>query len=234
MIGLKYNLPYINMDEYIDTDSFLNLSSHICEGISKSEYHICDPGSRTEGIEGYPDLLHPHEAEKYIEAKGNNIFQKRMYLKYMHKVIYPVQGIYIRKQNNYHNKHLTKECNNTNNAKHFSKLLDYIYTLPFVEVGRVFIFLQEHFAPLTKHRDSMDEDYNNNVTDFLWFTIDKNAMRFYIEGDKKHYINSTCAWFNENDLHGSDGVPEATFCLRIDGVFDAEFKNRIITKHYSE
>ena len=75
----------------------------------------------------------------------------------------------------------------------------------------------------------MPGEFNPDVGEFLWWTIDSNAMKFFIreEDGTKKYPTSTCLWWNEHDLHGSDGVPEATFCLRVDGVFTDDFRNKI-------
>lgn len=235
MIGVDYDLPYVNMDNYIDVDEFLSLSKEICVGLSKSEMFYPSPGSRTKGVEGFPDMEMPYEGEqKYKEiTKGMNEKEKRLFLKFYKKVFYGTTGVFIKKHNGYHNKHLASHSDYTENAKHFPNFVRYIEdVLPFEQVGRVFVFVQDHFCPLVEHRDSMDDDYKGELTDFLWFTIDNNAMNFWVRdnNNEKHLIKSTCAWFNENDSHGSDPVPSATFCIRIDGVFKEDFKNKVLSE----
>ena len=229
-ILLEYtkSLTYKNLDNIIDIDSFLRLDEEICMGIAKSDPHICDPGSRVIKLD--PDLVYPYEVEPLWkdELKHLTTYQKRTFLKYYRKVHYAVGGIFLRTHKGYKNKHLSQGAEWTDNAIHFPQLVEYIKTLPFTEIGRVFFFTLDHFSILTEHRDSMYDGLDDNVSEFLWFTIDKNAMRFYIKDDNnvKHYVESTCAWFNDNDRHSSDGVMDATFCLRIDGVFTEEFREK--------
>lgn len=232
MIGTEFNLPFVDMDKYIDTEKFLELSEEICRGIAKSSIHYSNPGNRTYPLENGCDLQLPWDAE--IEnadlIKGMNDVEKRIFLKYYKNVLYTTTGIFIKKHKGYLNKHLDSHSELTENAKHFPNFLKYIDELPFEQTGRIFIFLQDHFMPLVEHRDSMNDNYTGELTDFLWFTIDKNSMNFFIRdnNNKKHYVSSTCAWFNENDRHGSDGVPSATFCIRIDGVFKKDFKEKVL------
>ena len=233
MIGVNYGVPYVNMDPYIDVEKFLSLAPEICAGIEQSEQHLCNPGSRTVGIENYPDLLHPYEAEKLYadEVAGMSDIEKRSYLKYYRKVCYPVAGVYIKRQQNYLKKHLAEYSEYTANAQFYPKFIEYVENdLPFSEVGRIFIFCQDHFAPLTEHRDSMNDEYDNELTDFLWLTIDQNQMQFYLrdlEQNKIFIEGCTSAWFNENDQHGSPGVADATFCIRIDGVFKPGIREQV-------
>lgn len=235
MIGVDYNLPFVDMDKYIDIDKFLSMSEEICRGISKSNFSFASSGSRTYGLENYPDVQMPYDSEiKYKDlTKDLKENERRIFLKYYKKVWFGTSGLFIKKNKGYLNKHLAKFSEYTENAEHFPNFINYIENdLPFEQIGRVFIFLQDHLAPLAEHRDSMDNNYKNELTDFLWFTIDKNSMKFWIRdnNDQKHYINSTCAWFNENDRHGSDGVVDATFCIRVDGVFKPEFKTMILNE----
>jgi len=232
MIGVEHNIPYVDMDRYIDTERFLSLSEEICKGISKSALHYSNPGNRTYPLENGCELETPWTAEQeYADIiKGMNDYEKRVFLKYYKKVLYSTSGVFIKKHKGYLNKHLDEYSELTENAKYFPKFLEYVNDLPFEQTGRIFIFLQDHFMPLVEHRDSMNDDYTGELTDFLWFTIDRNAMKFFIRDDNmnKHYVKSTCAWFNENNRHGSDGVDAATFCIRIDGVFNKEFKQQVL------
>lgn len=227
-----YNKPYIDMDPYVDTETFLNCTEEICKGLSKSEMFYASSGSRTYGLEDFPEIQMPYESEiKYKElTKGMDVNEKRLFLKFYKKVFYGTKGVFIKQHDNYNFKHLSSHSKYTENSKYFPQFIKYIESLPFEEIGRVFIFVQEHFMPLAEHRDSMNDDYTDELTDFLWFTFDKNEMRFWIrdEDNKKHYVESTCAWFNENDRHGSDGVPNATICIRVDGVFKPDFKEKVL------
>lgn len=233
MIGLEFNRPYVNMEPYIDIEKFLSLTEEICMGIAKSELHYPNPGNRAIPDERYPDMLLPYESEIKWADKLKNLStsEKRRFLKWYKKVYYSSSGVFIKQHNGYLNKHLDEYSEWTENAKHFPNFIKFIEEdLPFDQTGRIFIFCQDNFAHLTEHRDSMNDEYDNELTDFLWLTVDNNAMRFYIRdnNNEKIYIESNCAWFNENDRHGSDGVPDPTFCIRIDGVFTPEFRETVM------
>jgi len=232
MIGSKFNKMWLNLDDLVDTKSFVDLSEEICLGIAQSQPHICDPGSRVTKLKNsmkYPFEIEPKWKDKLKEM---SLYEKRTFLKYYEKVHYSVSGVFLRQHTGYINKHLSEGAQWTENSKYFPNLVNYINTLPFNEFGRVFIFTLDQFSILTEHRDSMYDGLRDDICEFLWFTIDNNAMRFYIkdDNDQKHYIKSTCAWFNENDRHSSDGVTDATFCLRIDGVFTKKFREQIKCK----
>lgn len=218
---------FINLDEYVDIDSFISSAAReMCIGISKGRKGLCHPGSRATGIEGYPDLKHPYEFENFFKEQDSDYLkdldhdQIREYIKYYYKIHYPVENLHIKIPKTYHTRHTELGSKYTENAKHFPNLIDWIENKsPFKEVSRIQLFILNSFAKLTAHRDSIDDDYTNKP-DMLWFSIDKNAMRFWIkDGDKKYYPDCTCAWFDENQEHGSDGVADATFCLRLDGTF---------------
>lgn len=232
MIGSYTKNIWTDLDDIVDTKTFLSLSEEICMGIAKSsttQPHICDPGSRVVKLK--PEMIYPFEIEPKWKDKLDDLtpYEKRIFLKYYEKAHYSVGGVFLKFHNGYMNKDRDEGAVWTPNAQHFPNLVKYLHTLPFTEFGRVFIFTLDHYSVLTEHRDSMYDGLRDDVPEFLWFTIDKNAMRFYIKDndDQKHYIESTCAWFNDNDRHSSDGVIDATFCLRIDGIFTDEFREKV-------
>tara|TARA_B100001778_G_scaffold148624_1_gene122248 strand:- start:13818 stop:14546 length:729 start_codon:yes stop_codon:yes gene_type:complete len=236
MIGLDYSIPFLDLDDIVDTESFLKLDKEIAMGLAKSYLHICDPGPRVYKLQN--DLIYPYEEEykHKKEVEGLTTYERRTFLKYWKDIHYSVSGVFLKKHKGYLNKDSGEGAEWTNNAKFFPELIKYINTLPFINFGRVFFFTLDHFSILTEHRDGMYDGERNDVCEFLWFTIDKNKMRFHLVDEQengikvKHYPESTCTWFNDQDRHTSDGIPQASYCLRIDGVFTNEFREKIKCK----
>ena len=236
MIGLDYNKPLVNLDDLVDIDGFLKLKKEIAMGIAKSYPHICDPGPHVYKLQD--DLIYPFEKESEYadDVQGLTTYEKRTFLKYYADIHYSVSGVFLRQHSGYINKDSGVGAEWTDNAKHFPQLVEYINKLPFKEFGRVFFFTLDHFSILTEHRDGMYDGERDDICEFLWFTIDNNKMRFHLveeqeDGTKvKHYPEGTCVWFNDRDRHTSDGVPQATYCFRIDGVFTDEFREKVRCK----
>lgn len=124
----------------------------------------------------------------------------------------------------------TKENNNwTESAKNFPKLLEYIKTLPFKEIGRVMFFTTYPNAGVTIHRDSVvaeHTDHNINLffdggwrPSFIW--NEKTKEKKYLENDAKSYF------FNNRDYHGVDPEPVFRYTLRIDGTFTDEMCEKL-------
>ena len=61
MIGLDYSIPFLDLDDIVDTESFLKLDKEIAMGLAKSYPHICDPGPRVYKLQN--DLIYPYEEE---------------------------------------------------------------------------------------------------------------------------------------------------------------------------
>jgi hypothetical protein len=112
----------------------------------------------------------------------------------------------------------------TENAKYFPKLIEYIKTLPFKEVGRIMFFTTYPNAGVVTHRDSVvaeHKDHNINLffdggwrPSFIW--DEKTKEKLYLpEGAKSYY-------FNNRDYHGVDAEPVFRYTLRIDGTFTDE------------
>lgn len=112
----------------------------------------------------------------------------------------------------------------TENAQHFPKLIEYIKTLPFKEIGRVMFFTAYPHSGVVTHRDSIvaeHKDHNINLffasgwrPSFIW--DEKTKEKCYLpEGARSYY-------FNNRDYHGVDAEPVFRYTLRIDGTFTDE------------
>lgn len=135
-------------------------------------------------------------------------------------------SILLRHPRSYMMKNYASACFDTKNIDHFPSLMDFIRDLPFTEVGRVLIFINDHDLITHTHRDT---DIFPHRHEFIWFrpNLDK---RFFISNEDqtfKSYVTSYSTFFNEQDMHGTDASSKMCFSLRVDGVFTEQFRKQL-------
>ena len=112
-------------------------------------------------------------------------------------------------------------------AEEFAELMDFIATLPFKATGRMIIMYDDGGRAVSAHRD---HDSQELCHEFIWFRTNF-AKPFYMlnpETGEKTYVRSHAAWFDTvNQFHGADGCGGLSFSIRVDGVFDDQFRARI-------
>jgi hypothetical protein len=110
----------------------------------------------------------------------------------------------------------------SSNAAHFPELLDWIYTLPFLDVGRVLLFVTRHYMHGDIHYDRRD-DWLDGRHHFIWLNpFDQKNFYIYANGEKIR-VNSKAAFFDTSYLHGSGVHDRSVYSLRIDGQLDKSF-----------
>lgn len=112
-------------------------------------------------------------------------------------------------------------------AAEFSRLMDFIETLPFEGTGRMLIIYDDQGLCVPAHRDHLEKEVCH---DFIWFRT--NLLKpFYMynhHSGEKLYVTSYSAWFDTvNQFHGSDPAPGLSFSIRVDGIFNSELRRRI-------
>lgn len=113
-------------------------------------------------------------------------------------------------------------------ATRFPKLLKYIETLPFKEIGRVLFFTTYPNAGVVMHRDSnVNEHKDHNIN--LFFTGGRPSYVWDDINNKKVYLDPTAKsyFFNNRDYHGVDPEPQFRYTLRIDGTFTDELQEKL-------
>jgi hypothetical protein len=115
----------------------------------------------------------------------------------------------------------------TQSAANFSRLMDFIETLPFEATGRMLIIYDDQGLEVPAHRDHLEQDVCH---EFIWFRT--NLLKpFYMynhQSGEKLYVKSYSAWFDTvNQFHGSDAAPGLSFSIRVDGIFSREFRRSI-------
>ena len=115
----------------------------------------------------------------------------------------------------------------TDETSEFTLLMDFIATLPFESTGRILLIYDEGGRSVPAHRDHESTDICH---DFIWFRTNLQKP-FYVLNEvtaEKQYVDGYSAWFDTvNQYHGSDAVDKLTFSVRVDGVFNDEFRKQI-------
>jgi hypothetical protein len=114
-------------------------------------------------------------------------------------------------------------------ATKFSRLMDFIETLPFERTGRMLIIYDDQGSEVPAHCDHLEKDVCH---EFIWFrtNLTKPFYMYNHHSDEKLYVESYSAWFDTvNQFHGSDAAPGLSFSIRVDGIFSREFRRNIPT-----
>jgi hypothetical protein len=115
----------------------------------------------------------------------------------------------------------------TEAAEQFSLLMEFIQTLPFDRTGRMLIIYDDQGLEVPAHRDHLETEVCH---DFIWFRTNLTKP-FYVYNHltkEKLYVESYSAWFDTvNQFHGSDAAPGLSFSIRVDGVFNDQFRKEI-------
>lgn len=109
-------------------------------------------------------------------------------------------------------------------AQYFPKLLKYIETLPFKEIGRIMFFTTYPNAGVLTHRDAVVTEHSDHNIN-LFFTQGWRPSYVWDEiTEEKHYLpkGARSYFFNNRDYHGVDPEPAFRYTLRIDGTFTDE------------
>jgi hypothetical protein len=118
----------------------------------------------------------------------------------------------------------------TRNAKaYFPKTIELVRSLPFSEVGRANIMGLESFDHGTVHRDG-DPAEQTSPDMFITIVPGERKELFLWDDTAMREIDVTARayWFNDFDYHGVRAAPGFRYSLRVDGVFETAFMNRLI------
>jgi hypothetical protein len=248
-LGIKKN-PIISMDQYIDNSMDTEIHIECCQGLAlSSEYKMgmiygdIPPeeeikykgnGSWTKVLKNLdyidPTGIHHKALLEVIERSP-----KGMEMQSIYKYVYFALGsaipwffaLYL-KHSDFDKK--TVENNNwTAASEHFPKLLKYIKTLPFKEVGRVLFFTTYPNAGVTIHRDSIVAEHKDHNINLFFDGGWRPSFVWDEKKKEKHYlpIGSKSYFFNNRDYHGVDPEPTFRYTVRIDGTFTDELCDKL-------
>jgi hypothetical protein len=236
--------PFVVADQFIDLKGLEELEKEICYGIAQSDIQagIYGPGIKDSSKYGSylghsfryaKQSMSDRERTAYESLTRN---QRALFFK-LYEGMYSASTVtYIREFKeksitSYLAKGTEAGTDFTENAKYFPKLIDWIYKLPFSEVGRVIFFMHEHDCQLLTHRDGRKYEPHHN--EFLWLNpIGKKNFFVYNENtDEKHIVAGKAIFFNDLDMHGGLPVDRMTWTLRVDGKFTDEFRKQLGIDH---
>ena len=247
--------PYINLDPYIDIDTYKKLHYKLCEGLVKSEYkkegNMVKPGG-CEGaydlwfkpiyqvLEEYHELPDDHEIKQIGKKIGeyDNRDQFILFLKLSMGAYDPYQFIFIKsEEGGWESRFEEKQW--TSDSKYFPELRQWLEKLVsdkvFEHLGRVIFFKAEHDVFMPLHRDLIlpnENDYTDHRHEFIHIRTNLDKPVYIWDGkDKKIRIESHATFFNDQDWHAGGKTPKQTFSLRIDGKFTESFRKKIGIGH---
>lgn len=109
----------------------------------------------------------------------------------------------------------------------FSKVMDFVATLPFKSTGRIIMMYDYNNKRVTAHRDHTKINICN---EFIWLRTN-TTKPFYMMNSKtgeRKYVESYSAWFDTvNQFHGADAAAGLSLSIRVDGTFNDELRSKI-------
>ncbi len=114
----------------------------------------------------------------------------------------------------------------------FPKTIAFVRKLPFVSIGRcnVMGLASNDFG--TVHRDGVPSE-KPAPDPFITLCPKRDKRLFLWDEDekRKHYVDSRAYWFHDCDYHGVDADPWFRYSIRVDGVFQPDFLERLRLDH---
>jgi hypothetical protein len=110
----------------------------------------------------------------------------------------------------------------------FPRTVAFVQGLPFREIGRCNIMGLEPNDHGTVHRDG-DPAVKTEVDHFITFCPGGGKRLFlWCEETRTEYpIDRRAYWFNDSDYHGVEAAPWFRYSVRVDGVFEEDFVEKI-------
>ncbi len=110
----------------------------------------------------------------------------------------------------------------------FPRTIAFVKSLPFTEIGRCNIMGLHAFDHGTVHRDGEPEE-QRAPDHFITFAPggDKRLFLWDETAREELPIAARAYWFNDFDYHGVSPAPRFRYSIRVDGVFDPSFIDRI-------
>jgi hypothetical protein len=223
-------LPYINLEKYIDLTSFDRLLPEIYKGMTLATdlriigSHEIYPGSinpKAQGLEFTPlyesyktwNTL-PHDDPLKLAGNDLDYNQLTTYLKYAFGG-YDLYSRFVLFEN------CDQEIKLEKCSDYFRGLIEWILNLKSLDAGGIPF---EHCDPIKTPEEA------SQIPQFIHIKTDLDRP-FYVKNSltkEKYYMDTRVAWWDERDWHGGDPINRVTFTVRIDGCFSNEFKNKIL------
>ena len=236
--------PYIDLEKYIDLNSFDNLIPEICKGMTLASdlrifgSQIIYPGSINPNAQGckFTPLYEsyksweglPEDDPLKVAGKDLNYNQLTAYLKYAFGG-YDLYSRFVLFEN------CEQEIVLEKSAEYFPDLIDWIFELKtkgiFSSISGATIFVLEAGGIPFEHCDpAKTPEELKWLPEFIHIKTDLDRPFYVINPvtKEKAIMNTRVAWWDERDWHGGEPINKTTYNFRIDGCFTPEFKEKIL------
>ena len=214
----------------------------------KQSSYIADWKPIYQAFDEYQKLPEEHP----IKVEGNKIYPKNFkdykernlftrYLKTALGANDPYVYYFLWEEGDWNNRNATREP--TELQKFFPGVTKWVENLVeeniISRIGRVIFFVCDHNGRAFEHRDLIVNkdgslpDYSPHKNEFMHIRP-RTKRGFYLwdpEKERKVYINSQSAFWNDQDWHGGESSTEQEYGMRIDCVFTDEFRKKIGIDH---
>lgn len=229
------NQIWINLEDYLDLSAFAKIEDKINYAIAKnydaisyglvSRTSLLDPSRenyaelRVSLKEQHPELTQS-QANMLARISGASTFGSTLSLRTVNG--YPA---------NYSMKHKKSGTSDARFSSDFKFLFDWINDQHcFSDYGRVLFFIDCPNESVPIHSDYGDI-HSVKRDMFFWITSSFNPKQIFVynqETKEKIYCPYRATIFNAANWHGAQGHPECvSWSLRVDGVFNKEWANRV-------
>jgi len=220
---------------WVETETHRD-AMHAIQGMSREEVaELVALGDDDEGPAldpGDPHLTFGDETDRPFTVAQQRFLEQRYGVYFPWKVCY-----HLLDNDRWEDKHSGEGKDFSEEAREvFPRTVAFVESLPFVEIGRVVIFglLAHDHAPA--HRDS-EPGKALAIAQSISFEPSRGApgaaerhKRFYLaapHGSREEPVEAPIYWFNDMDWHGVHPDPWFRYSVRVDGVFEPEFLDRI-------
>jgi Rieske 2Fe-2S family protein len=220
--------PWVNEDPYVDY-------MHVIERFSREEFVRFVSFANAEGGVGAGFDPDKRETYRFGDETDNPLSPEQMlYLKYRYGVYFPWKVCYHLLENDrWEDKHSGAGKDFTEEARRvFPRTVAFIEGLPFREIGRCVLFGIEANDHAPSHRDS-EPGKALSIAQSISF-CPRRDKRFYVcdpTGASKTLIGAPIYWFNDMDYHGVEPDPFFRYSIRVDGIFESDFVERLRRRH---
>jgi Rieske 2Fe-2S family protein len=215
--------PWVDVDPYVDY-------MRVIERFSREEF------VRFVSFGPEPERFDPDRRATYRfgdETDHPLTREQMLFLEYRYGVYFPWKVCYHLLENDrWEDKHSGEGKDFTEEARRlFPQTVSFIEGLPFREIGRCVLFGLKANDHAPAHRDS-EPGKALSLAQSISFEPARGIAdkRFYVcdpEGGNKTVIEAPIYWFNDMDYHGVEPDPFFRYSVRVDGVFEPDFVERM-------
>jgi hypothetical protein len=218
--------PSLARDPYIDY-------GQVIRGFSEREF------ATFVSLGHNPQDFDPRQRQRYEfgEEREHPLTREQMrFLEFKHGVYFPwkvfyelVPGGYWSEKSTGRGKDFTREA-----RLYFPRTVAFVKGLPFREIGRCTLLGLNANDHGTVHRDGEPEE---QTAPDQFITLcprgDKPLFLWDETRQEKTPVRGRAYWFNDFDYHGVEPAPSFRYSLRVDGVFEPAFLERLREDHVS-